>query len=158
MQKEHHYRATTTWAGHDPKMPFTYKSYKRAHTFEVDGKKVISLSADPDFLGDPTVLNPEDCLIAALSSCHMLSYLALAAMQKVTVVSYIDSASGTMLQEGNGGRFTQVTLAPTVTILREADREKALALHHDASECCFIASSVNFPVHHQSTILIAEGT
>lgn len=154
MGKEHHYRATTTWVGHDPETPFTYKTYDRAHRFQVTGKPVLDLSADPSFLGDPKTLNPEDCLIAALSSCHMLSYLAFAALKGVTVLDYVDQASGTMVQEGHGGRFTQVTLTPTVTLLREADRETALALHHEASAACFIAASVNFPVHHAPVIRV----
>lgn len=155
MQKEHHYRATTTWVGHDPKTAFTYKSYDRAHVFEVEGKPRLNLSADQSFLGDPKTHNPEDYLVAALSSCHMLSYLAFAAMRNVTVISYVDHASGVMLQEGNGGRFIQVTLSPTVTILNEADRDTALELHHTANDNCFIASSVNFPVLHQATIRVS---
>lgn len=155
MQKEHHYSAQTTWVGHDPAQPFTYKSYDRSHVFKVDGKPELEMSADPNFLGNPNILNPEDCLIAALSSCHMLSYLAFAAMRKVAVVSYVDHASGVMLQDGNGGRFSKVTLAPTVTILNEKDRDIAAALHHTASENCFIAASVNFPVLHSPTILVA---
>ena len=113
MRKEHLYQATTTWVGHDPKTPFTYQSYDRSHNFEVDGKPCLNLSADANFLGDQKTLNPEDCLIAALSSCHMLSYLAFAAMRNVMVISYVDHATGVMLQEGSGGRFTKVTLAPT---------------------------------------------
>ena len=154
MNKEHHYKATTTWIGHNHETPFTYQSYDRSHSFEVDGKPSLNLSADASFLGDKNTLNPEDCLIAALSSCHMLSYLAFAAMRNVTVISYIDHATGVMLQEGNGGRFTKVTLAPTVTIRNEADRDIAMELHQTANKHCFIASSVNFPVDHQATIRV----
>ena len=154
MNKEHKYQATTTWVGHDPKTPFTYQFYDRSHGFKVDGKPSLNLSADAGFLGDEKKLNPEDCLIAALSSCHMLSYLAFAAMRNVPVLSYVDHASGVMLQEGNGGRFTKVTLAPTVTILNESDRDMAEALHETANKNCFIASSVNFPIFHRATIRV----
>src|SRR3546814_17957926 len=67
-------------------------------------------------LGDPDLHNPEDMLVLALSSCHMLSYLALAALEGLEVVAYEDSARGTMQQEGRGGRFTEVVLHPRVTI------------------------------------------
>ena len=155
MTKEHHYAMTTDWVGHDAAQPFTYKSYSRTHLIGIDGKPTLEMSADPSFLGDPSKLNPEDCLIAALSGCHMLSYLALAAMRKVTVVAYTDHATGVMLQEGDGGHFTEVTLRPKVTILKEADTELAHELHGLASKNCFIASSVNFPVLHKAEILCA---
>lgn len=156
MPKEHHYAATTTWVGHDPQAAFTYRSYSRAHRFEVDGKPALELTADPSFRGDAATLNPEDCLLAALSSCHMLSYLALAALRKVAIVAYADRVSGVMVQEGAGGRFTQVTLRPTVTLRKASDRDVALELHHKASQSCFIASSVNFPVHHEAVVVVLD--
>ena len=96
-------------------------------------------------------------LVAALSACHLLSYLHLCATAGIVVVGYEDEATGTMVEtENGGGHFTEVILRPRVSISREADREKALELHHKAHELCFIASSVNFPVRAEPEIIAAE--
>src|SRR3546814_6469486 len=107
-------------------------------------------------LGDPDLHNPEDMLVLALSSCHMLSYLALAALEGLEVVAYEDSARGTMQQEGRGGRFTEVVLHPRVTIAAGSDLDRAKALHEEAHGTCFIANSVNFPVRHEATPAVAR--
>jgi organic hydroperoxide reductase OsmC/OhrA len=79
----------------------------------------------------------------------MLSYLAEAARAGVVVVGYTDAATGTMVQTNDGGgHFTEVTLRPRVTIADAAQSELAASLHHPAAQKCFIAASVNFPVHH----------
>ncbi len=102
------------------------------------------MSADPAFRGDPARHNPEELLVASISSCHMLWYLALCAGHGVTVTAYEDNASGT-LTEAEGGRFVEVRLKPKVT-LGAGDAEKARQLHEAAHQRCFIANSVNFPV------------
>ena len=156
MKKEHHYQATITWTGAESGSTADYKSYSRRHSAEVPGKKPLELSADPAFLGDPSTMNPEDCLVVALSSCHMLSYLALAAMKGVEVIGYSDRPSGTMLQENLGGRFSEVTLRPEVTIAAGSDKDLAIELHETAGEVCFIAASVNFPVTHEPIIRVKD--
>ncbi len=156
MEKEHHYEATVTWTGLESGAPVDYKSYSRNHTVEIPGKKPFPMSADPAFLGDRSVLNPEDCLLVALASCHMLSYLAFAAIKGLKVVSYKDYPSGTMIQEGHGGRFSEVVLRPEVTISAGSDKDLALELHEMANKSCFIASSVNFPVKHIPSILTQD--
>jgi organic hydroperoxide reductase OsmC/OhrA len=84
----------------------------------------------------------------------MLSYLAEAAAAGVVVVGYTDAATGVMEQTGNGGgHFTSVTLHPRVTVADPAQLPLAESLHAPASEKCFIAASVNFPVHHRPEIL-----
>jgi organic hydroperoxide reductase OsmC/OhrA len=99
------------------------------------------------FRGDATRWNPEELLLAALSSCHQLAYLHLCAVAGVVVVDYVDYAEGTMAETPDGaGQFTHVLLRPKVTIAAGSDAAKALALHHEAHEKCFIARSVNFPV------------
>ena len=105
MTKIHLYNTTLTWDGADGGTTINYKSYSRNHAVEIEGKASFVMSADPAFLGDTSKLNPEECLLVALSSCHMLSYLAFAAMKGVEVTAYVDRASGTMIQEGHGGRF-----------------------------------------------------
>ena len=112
---------------------------------------MLPASSDPAFRGDPTRWNPELLLVAALSDCHLLSYLHLCAVHGVVVTAYRDEASGVMEQTGNGGRFTEVVLRPRVTVADESMIEAANSLHHEAHENCFIASSVNFPVRTEPT-------
>jgi organic hydroperoxide reductase OsmC/OhrA len=81
----------------------------------------------------------------------MLSYLYLCASAGIEVVAYEDRASGTMALKDRKMRFVDVLLAPRVTIA-SGDREKAVALHEQAHEACFIASSVNFPVRHEAVV------
>jgi organic hydroperoxide reductase OsmC/OhrA len=96
-------------------------------------------------------------LVAALAQCHMLSYLHMAVRAKVVVTGYTDDASGTMQQQGVGGAFTEVTLRPRVTVAEASMVEAARAAHADARAACFIANSVNFPVHHEPEIVV-EGS
>lgn len=144
MPRAHRYRATISWSEASGAVPDL--SYTRNHKIAAPGKPEILASADPAFRGDPSRYNPEDLLVASLSSCHMLWYLHLCARAGILVTAYLDEAEGTMLDEGmKGGRFERVTLRPHVTIAR-GDPEKARLLHHDAHKLCFIAQSVNFPV------------
>src|SRR5947199_1341376 len=97
--------------------------------------------------------NPEALFVAALSSCHRLSYLALCARNGVKVVGYEDDAVGTMsIRPDGSGKFEEVTLRPVVTISADSDRNRAMELHDTAHEQCFIASSVAIPVKHIATI------
>ena len=156
MKKQHTYEATTEWTGSSSGGTVDYKSYSRTLAVQIPGKSPFEMSADPAFLGDPAILNPEDCMLVALSGCHMLSFLALAAIRKVQVVGYRDRATGTMVQEGFGGRFSGVVLRPEVTIAKDSDAELARELHGPAGRNCFIAASVNFPVKHEPVILTLD--
>ncbi len=124
------------------------------------GKPDLLGSADRPFRGDVDRWNPEETLISALAQCHLLSYLHAAATAGVVVVGYSDQPTGTMRQtDGGGGHFVEVTLRPVVTIRDPAHVELATSLHQGASERCFIASSVNFPVHHEPrTVLAADAS
>ena len=136
-----------TWTGNDGEGTRTYRGYRRDHLIEAADKPPIPGSSDPAFRGDPGRYNPEELLVASLSSCHMLSYLHLCAVNDVTVLEYHDNASGVMEERPGGpGAFVQVLLRPAVTIAGGSDWAKALALHHEAHGNCFIANSVNFPV------------
>jgi organic hydroperoxide reductase OsmC/OhrA len=87
--------------------------------------------------------------VSSLSSCHMLWYLHLCSVNGVVVVEYTDEATGVMIEtKDGGGYFKEVTLYPKVTVSNESMIEKANALHHEANKMCFIANSVNFPIHH----------
>jgi organic hydroperoxide reductase OsmC/OhrA len=121
----------------------------KQHTYEVQ----VDWTGNPSFRGDPSRYNPEELLVASLSSCHMLSYLHLCAVNHITVVDYQDAASGVMQENADGsGEFKQVVLRPTVKLLPGDDRAKAQALHDKAHHLCFIARSVNFPLEVLPTI------
>ena len=145
--KHHQYQSTVRWTGNLGKGTSAYRAYSRNHEIFNPGKPVIPGSSDPVFLGDPARYNPEEMLVASISTCHMLWYLHLCAVNKVVVLDYEDRASGVMEETADGGgRFLEVTLKPQITVTKESSLETAKKLHHDAHEKCFIANSVNFPV------------
>lgn len=153
--KKHEYDITITWTGNHGTGTSTYNAYGREHEVNTPGASTILGSSDPAFRGDPTRWNPEQLQVAALSQCHMLWYLNLAAEAGVTVVAYEDNAHGVMTQDSTGaGQFESVTLRPRVTITADSDPDVAEQVHAKVPEVCFIARSVNFPVHHEPVILI----
>jgi organic hydroperoxide reductase OsmC/OhrA len=128
------HRARIVWEGG--------KEDLRAHRVEL-GEQVLSASSMAANGGDGSKADPEDMLVAALSSCHMLWFLDFARREKLRVASYEDEAKGTL----SGDRFTDVVLRPRVEWQGEApDARTAASLHHKAHEACYIANSVNFPV------------
>lgn len=149
---QHHYSLSLQWTGNTGQGTSAYRSYERSHTLSATSKPDIEASSDLAFRGDKAKHNPEELLVAALSSCHMLSYLHECANAGVVVVAYTDQATGIMVQNPDGGgHFTEVTLHPVVTVAMSSMVDKANALHHRASQLCFIANSCNFPVRHQPT-------
>jgi organic hydroperoxide reductase OsmC/OhrA len=151
--KQHTYEVRLQWTGNDGEGTKTYKSYRRDHTIVCEGKLEILGSSDPSFRGDRARYNPEELLVAALSSCHMLSYLHLCAVNHITVSEYRDAASGIMRENSDGsGEFVRVVLKPTVVVSAGDDRTRAGELHHEAHRLCFIARSVNFPVEVEPEI------
>ncbi len=152
--KEHHYAASLHWTGNRGTGTSGYRDYDRSFDLSVAGKQTLAGSSDPTFRGDAAKWNPEEMLLSALASCHMLSYLHLSADAGITVLEYSDDASGTMELDADGaGRFTGVTLRPRVLIAEASDLSAAETLHHPAHEKCFIANSVNFPVRCQAVVL-----
>ncbi len=147
---EHSYSVTVTWTGNTGSGTATYRGYERTHEVIVHGKPGIPASSDPAFRGDKARYNPEEMLVASLSSCHMLWYLHLCCIEGVVVQSYQDIAEGVMIEDASGGgRFTEVVLQPEIALAAGADIGRARALHADAQSRCFIANSVNFPVRHE---------
>lgn len=144
--REHHYHINIRWTGNRGSGTDSYSSYDRNSELAADGKATIALSADPAFRGDATRWNPEELLLASASACHKLWYLHLCADAGIIVEAYEDMAEGTLV-EGERGHFTQITLRPMVTLRHPADAVRAGTLHHDAHAVCFIANSLNFPVH-----------
>jgi len=158
MDKSHRYQLMLRWSGGAKAPAADYASYSREYRVEVPGKPALLGSADPSFRGDASLHNPEELLLAALSACHMLSYLALCVRSRIPVVSYEDAASGVMSEIApHKIGFTEVMLKPRVVIAAGADAEKAKALHHQAHDICFIANSVNFPVRNKPEISAAAG-
>lgn len=157
MNGQHSYNLTVKWTGNKGTGTSSYKAFERSHTIIVNNKVELLGSSDPAFRGDRTKHNPEELLVASLSSCHLLWYLHLCAEAGIIVVDYVDNATGIMMETSNGGgHFTEVTLNPIVIVTENSMVEKANELHKKANELCFIANSVNFPVHHKPTSKILD--
>jgi organic hydroperoxide reductase OsmC/OhrA len=150
---DHAYTVAVEWLGNRGSGTSGYRDYGRQTIVRVAGKPDLLASADRPFRGDADRWNPEDMLVAALSQCHLLSYLYVASREGIVVEAYTDEATGSMRQEGDGGRFTEVVLHPRVTI-SAGDPELAQSLHAEASRLCFIAASMNFPVRHEPTVAV----
>ena len=129
--------------------PFTYEGYSRDHEWIFEGGQRLAGSAAEAFLGSPEGVDPEEALVVALSSCHMLTLLAIAAKKGWTVESYDDDAEGT-LGKNDAGKLslTRVTLRPRIIFAegKTPDAEALQRLHHQAHENCFIANSVKTEV------------
>jgi len=155
---EHRYEAFLRWTGDRGEGTADYRSYGREHVITAPGKAGLEGSSDRAFRGDASRWNPEELLVAALSSCHMLMYLHLCADAGATVVGYEDDASGVMAMGSDGsGEFREVVLRPRVTVLAEDMVPVASAQHERAHSLCFIARSVNFPVRHEPVVEAASG-
>ena len=148
----HRYVTKTIWTGNRGQGTSEYKAYDRSHIIRIKDKMDIAGSSDAAFRGDKTKHTPEDLFVSTLSTCHMLWYLHLCAVNGVVVTEYTDDAAGILKEESDGrGHFEEVTLNPVVTVAESSMIEKANTLHHDAHKMCFIANSVNFPVSHKPT-------
>jgi organic hydroperoxide reductase OsmC/OhrA len=152
--RRHNYRVRLHWTGNSGADAASFRRHDRSYELSAPGKPVIAGSSDAVFRGDAARWNPEDLLVASLSSCHQLWYLGLCAAAGVVVAAYEDDAEGVMLEEeaGGAGQFTAVVLRPRVTLAPGADRARAQALHATAHAKCFIARSVNFPVTVEATL------
>ncbi|MDO8789459.1 MAG: OsmC family protein [Sulfuritalea sp.] len=154
--KQHTYAIRTEWTGNLGEGTTNYRAYARDHVITAAGRPDLPGSSDPAFRGDGSRWNPEDLLLASLSSCHMLWYLHLCAQAGISVLAYHDAAVGTMVEDADGGgRFTQAVLRPVATLAAGGDAAKAAVLHENAHRLCFIANSVNFPVSIEPTVVLA---
>jgi len=153
----HHYTLDVRWTGNTGAGTANYRSYERSHEIAADGKPPIAASADPSFRGDAARYNPEELLVASLSSCHMLWYLHLATTVGIVVTAYEDRPVGVMRENPDGsGSFTEVVLHPRVTARTGVNDVVAAELHHRAHAMCFIARSVNFPVTCEPLLEVAD--
>jgi organic hydroperoxide reductase OsmC/OhrA len=143
---DHHAAIHWQRTSHD----FTYDSYNRSHEVRFkDGKIVLPSSSAPAFKGDADRVDPEEAFVASLSSCHMLTFLAICARKRLTVDAYDDEAVGT-LEKGDNGKFWMghVTLSPRVRFApgTNVDEHTLDEIHHRAHADCFIANSVKTEV------------
>jgi len=128
---------------------FTYETYPRDHRWAFDGGATVRVTAAPAYKGNPELVDPEEAFVAALSSCHMLTFLALAAKKKLVVDRYTDDAVGHMAKTPEGRTaITRVELHPSIDFGGDGPPDAATldALHHKAHELCFIANSVKSDV------------
>jgi organic hydroperoxide reductase OsmC/OhrA len=141
------HRAAVRWVRGDA--PFTYEAYPRRHHWKFGGGAELDASGAPEYLGDAALPNPEEALVMALSSCHMLSFLAVAARKRLTVDSYDDDAVGHMAKNEEGKlAVTKVELRPRVRFsgANAPGPEELAKLHEQAHRVCFIANSVKTEV------------
>lgn len=156
------YFATVRWArGNDG---FLKQHYSRGHTWQFDEGLNVPASASPHAVRAPyavaAAVDPEEALVAAVSSCHMLFALSFFSKHSVVVESYVDTPEGVMEQRADGKTaITRVVLRPVVTVSAGAPGAELFAkIHHDAHEECYIANSVNFPVSIEPRLVMSPSS
>ncbi|TFD76972.1 OsmC family protein [Cryobacterium fucosi] len=136
----HSYASTLHWAGRTQ----DYDSYSRRHDITMGETRVVA-SADSAFRGDGKLPNPEQLVVAAASSCQLLSFLAVAALAGVEVLEYHDNAEGVMPDDQRPLRLTRIVLRPRI-VVQGATAERVERLLHKAHEQCYIANSLTTEV------------
>ena len=137
------HKMTLTWKRGDA--PFEYQKYSRDHSWQFDGGHEMMASAAPAYLGNPKNVDPEEAFVASLSSCHMLTFLAVACKKKFVVEEYVDNAVGHMEKNADGKMaITKVELHPQIKFSggTQPSETDLTEMHHFAHENCFIANSV----------------
>jgi organic hydroperoxide reductase OsmC/OhrA len=133
----HRYPLHLSWKGNTLLNP-----YSRNASVTNPGKHPLAVSSAPEYAGDPACWNPEDLLGTALSTCHMLTFLALCAKAKVEVVGYEDHAEAVLDTVDKVSRITQVHLRPVIRVSRGTGMAKVVDLFEKAHKYCFVANSV----------------
>jgi organic hydroperoxide reductase OsmC/OhrA len=142
----HSYASTLRWAGRTQ----DYDSYSRDHAITMSGT-MVATSADSAFRGDAALPNPEQFVVAAASSCQLLSFLAVAALAGVEVLEYEDAAAGIMPDDERPMRLTSIVLRPRI-VVRGATMERVERLLRKAHQQCYIANSLITEVTIEPTI------
>jgi organic hydroperoxide reductase OsmC/OhrA len=155
-ERTHEYRVTNRWTGNLGSGTSAYAAYSRAHECTGEGKIAnIPGSSDPAFRGDPARYSPEELLVGACSSCHMLWVLHLCAVAGIVVTEYADEAWGEMVEHADGsGEMTQVVLRPRMRIADSGREPELPAIQDCAHAVCCLARSVRFPIRHEPVVLI----
>ncbi len=137
---------------------FTDQRYSRDHTWHFDGGMTVHASSSPHVvpvpLSNPAHVDPEEAFVAAVSSCHMLWFLSLAAAKGYVVERYLDSAQGIMERNRHGKLWVaNIILSPVISFTGAEIPDQAAVdlLHHTAHEACFIANSVKSEITLQGT-------
>jgi organic hydroperoxide reductase OsmC/OhrA len=149
MAAIHQYEVQTHW-----RKPADASTNAMNHRLEFSGRPPLESSGAPQYKGDASKVNPEELFVAALVSCQMLSYLALAGRAGVDVLAYDDAGTGTMTIADKRMRITEVRLRPRITIAAGSDAGKARALVEAAHDACFIANSVACAVEVEPEIVV----
>lgn len=140
-----HHTAAVRWTR--TTTDFDYDTYDRNHEVRYGSGGTVAASAAPAFKGDATRMNPEESFVGALSSCHMLTFLAIAARKRLVVESYEDDATGELDKNADGKlAMTKVVLRPRVRFASEVDATTLAKMHATAHANCFIALSVTTDV------------
>ena len=142
------HKATIHWSRDGA--AFGYKNYPRDHVWTFERGMQVKASAAPQFLGNPQLVDPESAFVAALSSCHMLTFLALASNKGFVVDDYADNAVGHVEKNANGKlAVTRVDLHPKIVFsgVKTPTQADLDWLHDKAHRECFIANSVTTEVH-----------
>jgi organic hydroperoxide reductase OsmC/OhrA len=146
----HRYRATCDWAG---TTAVGYEHYERTHDLVCAPAELsLRLSSDPAFRGDPRLLNPEQLLLAAASSCQLLSFLSVAARARIDVRGYRDAAEAEMAEDVKPMRISTIRLRPEITVVPETDEARVHELVAFAHQECFIANSVSCAMDVRATV------
>jgi organic hydroperoxide reductase OsmC/OhrA len=152
---DHTYRAQLQWSG---STGAGYRAYPRAHSAVAPpAADVVELSADPHFRGDSGLMNPEQLVVMAASSCQLLSFLAVAARAGVDVVGYEDDAVGVMPADVSPQRITRIELRPRITVTAQAGPDPAgvvAPLVHQAHDECYVANSLTAEVRVDPTVVV----
>lgn len=136
------HRASIMWVRESAS--FEYASYNRSHLWLFESGIEVPASAASQFLGTPDRVDPEEAFVAAISSCHMLTFLAICARKRMVVDSYTDHAIGTLEANENAKlAITRVQLAPKVVFAAgQPPQDVLMKIHRQSHEECFIANSV----------------
>ena len=147
MKNQYDYTIQLEWLGDEKG---THHREDRFYEINIEGKPSFKGSADKPFFGDPSLYNPEDLLISALSSCHMMSFLYLCRKEGIRVKSYSDNPIGRLkINEKGSGQFESVMLKPQIELVDQSLAIDLKQLHIEAGQVCFIANSVNFPIDYE---------
>ena len=140
MSHVHRYATRLEWAG---STGVGYDDYERTHTVSAPpAEETLRLTSDPAFTGDPNLLNPEQLLVAAASSCQLLSFLAAAARSRIDVLEYSDDAEGTMDEAEQPMWVQRIVLRPRIVVGPGTDEERVRRVVELGHKHCFIANSV----------------
>jgi organic hydroperoxide reductase OsmC/OhrA len=145
----HHYEARLCWTG---STGLGWEGYDRTHTAVAPPAEQEIRLTTGEAKGDPRILNPEQLVVIAASSCQLLWFLHLASKARIDVVEYEDDAGGLMPEDDEPMRITEITLRPRIVVAGEASEERVLKLVHTAHEHCYIANSLKSEVRLEPRI------